>query len=115
MDKSSRTHRELDWLSAAERNGNPVRLECQECWRECLALPRALEDNAMVTGSSPSKFRIASQYCKSCNIIVCGECAAGPTGLVTGVPINMKCPRCFEKAIFAAICHVRLTNTKLRP
>lgn len=99
-------------LERAERTGSPIEIACDECGRLCKALGKLLAPNAIMVMDSDTAI-VASRYCKTCGIVVCGACAgvsSGDVGLKVG---GRPCPRCHQETDYAAACHLRETNTRL--
>lgn len=99
-------------LDEAERLHQPLNVICEKCGRRSRALPKPMSASAgpVVT---PELAMVASRYCEACNRVFCGACV-GVT--LTSVPPDFggrKCPRCGAATDYAAICHLRMTDTRL--
>lgn len=114
IGEPGRTSAEVAKLDKAEAAGEPVELRCEQCGRGIRALPKPVSPDVVMV-MTPEVAMIAARYCEKCNIIVCGRCVgvgSADSGLSVG---GRKCPRCWEETEYAAIEHVRKTETRMAP
>lgn len=99
-------------LDEAERTDHPVDVICEKCGRGCKALPRPITGRAAGV-MAPEIAMVASRFCEKCNLVMCGACV-GVT-LQSAPPDfgGRRCPRCGEPTEYAAVCHLRITDTIL--
>jgi len=99
-------------LDNAERTGTPVEVVCENCGRVCKALAKPIGASTVMV-MTPQIAIIAARYCETSNIVVCGACV-GVSLYATGLSFGgRRCPKCGEETGYAAVCHLRMTNTKL--
>jgi hypothetical protein len=99
-------------LDSAERNGTPVGVICDNCGRTCKALPKPVAKKTIMV-MTPEIAMIAARYCEKSNIVVCGKCVGVSLGSIGPSLGGRRCPKCGEETAYAAVCHLRMTNTKL--
>ena len=112
IGEPGRTAEELEKLDRAEASGNPVDLVCEQCGQRIKALAKPVSPNAVMV-MTPEIAVIAARYCEACNIIVCGACVGVSSASLGASYGGRRCPRCREETEYAAIPHVRRTETKM--
>jgi len=112
IGESKRTATAIEQLDNAEKADLPIPLICEECGKQIKALAKPVSRNTVMV-MTPEIAMIAARFCMNCNIIVCGRCV-GVSSYSLGPSVGgRKCPRCKQETEYAAICHVRETQTEI--
>jgi hypothetical protein len=114
IGESKRYESDLKKLENAESHGQPVDVICEHCGAKCRALAHPVSENTVMV-MTPQQAIMAARYCEPCHIVVCGACV-GVSLYSTGMSMGgRKCPNwnCRQETTYAAISHLKLTNTKL--